>query len=177
MAAIWPRAQFPPQLSLFLWLEAISLKSVSLALDSRGCISIWFLFPILSFFYLNPGFHPKWEEEWALPLKTVSTSRQYGYQSPAWWPGTFPKPISSHWWLLAGVWELLSPTWITTHTLTIKQREMASEWCVVWGFWRKCIPRWNQQTNPERQVQPAVHKQWINLPPRKVMPTFGATKP
>lgn len=134
--------------TLFLWLEASSLKSVSLALDSRGWISIWFLFPILSFFHLNPGFHPKWEEEWALTLKTVSTIRLCSYQSPACWPGTFPKPISSHWWLLAGVWELSSPTWITTHTLTIKRREVASEWCVVWGFWRKCIPRLESTDKP-----------------------------
>ena len=50
---------------------------------------LWLNFYLISFshsfFYLNPGFHPKWEEKWALTLKIVSTSGLLGYQSPAWW--------------------------------------------------------------------------------------------
>lgn len=76
-AAIQPGApaQFPSPLSLFLWLEASPLKSISVALDSSGWISIWFLFLILSFFYLNPGFPPRQEEKWAPTFQDGSTSR------------------------------------------------------------------------------------------------------
>lgn len=106
-----PRSHYRPLPARWLWFNQQQVSTSTLFVSVAGSQPfkinftcpwlLWLNFYLISFshsfFYLNPGFHPKWEEKLALTLKIVSSSGLLGYQSPAWWPGTFPKPVSSHW--------------------------------------------------------------------------------